>query len=419
VTETTRTGERHPGVDHRPNGYRVRMTFGERRYVRAGIPSFREAKRLALHWEDLRDAGEVPPEAETLPHRITFGLLAGEVLHETTTKTSRQTKRKRRASTVHAKTKALKPWSTGPRAKVAVHLFRYEAMRRWYAERSTEAPAAANGELAALKALLRHAREHYGAAIDARILDFKGDPTEERPLVALSVAELEFLAMSAPPAYVRLVLVLGTTGLRIGEALTLTDDRVHLGRYEVHIPAELCKEGDGKDVALTDEEVVLFREHLGGRLHVVTPSATGHLPSRTPNAAGLVFPAPRGGFLHYPKFHQNVWTPAVRAAAARWDAQHGAEDNPFRRPEGLKPHDLRATAATLMREAGLSREDAAARLGHHDSGELLDRIYDRSDKAARSKLALHAAAKAGLRAGGRDASAETPEHRSDAGKVGS
>jgi hypothetical protein len=51
------------------------------------------------------------------------------------------------------------------------------------------------------------------------------------------------------------------------------------------------------------------------------------------------------------------------AAAIAWREQHGhpaAMPTPF---DHLQPHDLRTTAATLMRDAGFDREQAAARWG--------------------------------------------------------
>jgi hypothetical protein len=50
-----------------------------------------------------------------------------------------------------------------------------------------------------------------------------------------------------------------------------------------------------------------------------------------------------------------------------------------------------------MRDAGFTKDQAAARLGHADSGELLDRIYDRGDRR-RVRKALDELAPAGLRA---------------------
>ena len=53
----------------------------------------------------------------------------------------------------------------------------------------------------------------------------------------------------------------------------------------------------------------------------------------------------------------------------------------------LKPHDLRATAITLMRDAGFTKDQVVARVGHADDGELIDRIYDRGDRRARADVA--------------------------------
>jgi hypothetical protein len=68
--------------------------------------------------------------------------------------------------------------------------------------------------------------------------------------------------------------------------------------------------------------------------------------------------------------------------------------------EALEPHDLRATAATLMRDAGFTREQAAARLGHADSGKLLDRVYDQGDRRVRAgvRQAIDTLTPRGLRA---------------------
>lgn len=53
----------------------------------------------------------------------------------------------------------------------------------------------------------------------------------------------------------------------------------------------------------------------------------------------------------------------------------------------LKPHDLRATAITLMRDAGFTKEQVVARVGHADDGELIERIYDRGDRRTRANVA--------------------------------
>jgi integrase len=181
-----------------------------------------------------------------------------------------------------------------------------------------------------------------------------------------------------------MLLFKGTVGCRIDELFTLTDDRVDLVAGEIFIPADLCKEAVDKWIALTAEEENLLREQLLAR------------------AAGTryVFPTKTGLTWHgrYGSFHRLVWAKATRRAAERWREVQGVEEaapTPF---DELEPHDLRATAATLMRDAGFTREEAAARLGHADSGKLLDRVYDVGDRRARMRKAIALRAPAGLRA---------------------
>ena len=77
-----------------------------------------------------------------------------------------------------------------------------------------------------------------------------------------------------------------------------------------------------------------------------------------------------------------MWSKAIAAPPAI-AAEHGLDvdaPTPF---DGLTVH-FRSTAATLMRERGFPRDDAAAGYGHADSGELLDRLYDVGDRSARA-----------------------------------
>src|SRR5262249_44402218 len=134
---------------------------------------------------------------------------------------------------------------------------------------------------------------------------------------------------NAPEYARRLLYFLATTGLRSGEAFTLTDDRVDLdgGRYldgpAVYIPAALNKEHRDKWVPLSPEEVELVREQLTP-VRVGGASPTSALPAR---AAGttLVFPKAQGGAWSTarPHFHKLVWTKAVTRAARAWRKEHG------------------------------------------------------------------------------------------------
>jgi len=224
-------------------------------------------------------------------------------------------------------------------------------------ERRTVAPEAARKELFRLKAILRHVAL-AGASYEPGILALSPGARSSRKGIALRLPELELFANAFPERMRSLPLFCGTVGLRIGEALSLTRDRVDLGAGTVFVPAELCKEDRDKTIPLTAEEVELLRAQLA----LVTTSAH-------------VWPRPRGGAYDHWSFWGKVWDPARQLAAAATTVA-GAGRQPF---GDLRPHDLRHTAATLMRRAGFDAELAALRLGHADAGWLLMTLYNHPD----------------------------------------
>ena len=314
---------------------------------------------------------------------------AGEaLLLRKSTLVSRKTKRKLREGGIEWWRRITKPWVQGDYADLPLSLLHRADVEDLIMLRASEHPKAANDELYGLKAILRYAGTR-GGQYDHGILEIEPIAQIRRVRRSLDVAELEFLASHAPDYAERLLLFLGTAGLRIKEAFTLTDDRIDLRAGEVFIPAALCKEGVDKIIDLTGEEKMLLREQLIAR-------APG---------TNVVFPSKTGKRWLYPRFHHAVWHKAVRRAARAWRAEHRLgewDSTPFEWQllddrgvprisddgspvlDRLEPHDLRATAATLMRDAGYTRDQAAARLGHADSGELLDRLYDVGDRRKRA-----------------------------------
>ena len=67
-----------------------------------------------------------------------------------------------------------------------------------------------------------------------------------------------------------------------------------------------------------------------------------------PGPEGLVFPAPKGGYLRRSNFRRRWWVRATRAAGV----------------EGLRFHDLRHSAATLAVAAGANTRELMERMGH-------------------------------------------------------
>ena len=392
---TTTTPTLLPGVHLHRDRYRVRVMFpapyGRHIEMRDNAD---DANALALELRRRRDAGLPPNDGVADP---TLRQAADALLARKASAVSRKTKRPLSANGRKHWDISTRPWREGPHADVPLSLLRRDRLEDVVLALAAEHPTTARNALESLKATLRYAGDR-GARFDLALLGIEAVVVEPRVRRALTIAQLDFLVAHVPAYARRLVLFLATTGLRCEEAFTLTDDRVNLGDASVSIPAPFNKEGRDKVVPLTPEEVALVREQLGV-LHVVdAASPTAHLPSR---AAGtdLVWPKAQGGrwSTSRPHFHKLVWSKATTRAAAAWREDHnlGADDaTPF---DDLKPHDLRATAATLMRDAGLSKDDAADRLGHADTS-LLDNVYDQGDRAARVARGLAAAAPDGLRA---------------------
>ena len=88
--------------------------------------------------------------------------------------------------------------------------------------------------------------------------------------------------------------------------------------------------------------IALPRSLLTEILHLAGPDR-GSDPDR------LVFVNRYGGPRRYQAFRRDAWDPAVRRSGVR-----------------AAPHDLRATCASLLVDAGASVKDVQAHLGHSD-----------------------------------------------------
>jgi integrase len=170
----------------------------------------------------------------------------------------------------------------------------------------------------------------------------------------LSAEQVAQLADAMPDTGSRvLVLVAAYGGLRWGELAALRRGRCDLLRRRIIV-----------DAAVSD---------LAGRLHVTVPKShqeravalpvfvveelalhLHHLP-RDPDT--FVFTSPRGGLLRYSNFRR-VWDRA--AAAARLD--------------GVTPHQLRHSCASLMHDAGADLVLVSRQLGH-ESPAVTGKVY--------------------------------------------
>ena len=276
----------------------------------------------------------------------------------------------------------LRPLIDGPHADTLVHLLPVARIRREHLERAAKHPKAANDERIGLEHVLRAARAD-GAKVPDALLELPTPVWETRERRTLTPAELVEFAQGAPAPYVRLVLLQGMVGNRIGELLQLRRSWIDLQAATVTIPAPAHKSGKrigAKVIPLLPEEVALFAEQLAP-LRVAGATPTSHLPG-TPADSELVWPMPNGdawpmvrGRVAHGYFHTQVWAPALKAAGL----QRGA----------LTSHDLRATAVTTMRDRGISEETCATRVGHADA-KLIRSIYDKGSRLARAQRELQA-----------------------------
>jgi integrase len=224
--------------------------------------------------------------------------------------------------------------------------------------RAARHPNAAKKELELVKRALRDAKRR-GQRFDPELLTVDAVKNVNRAGQALDVDELDQLVSWFPDELGRLVLLAGTVGLRIGEALSLTDDRVDVHAATVFIPAGLCKEKRDKTIMLTSSEVALVREQLLIRR----------------NGSRLVFPNPSGSRWDPNWFYDGAWHPACKAAAREWRHEREAGVDAATPFCTLVPHDLRHTAISLMARSGMRPEQIAARVGHKDGGALILNRY--------------------------------------------
>jgi integrase len=267
------------------------------------------------------------------------------------------------AATLERAQENLKPWRDefGERLLEALTLVEIEDA---IVEVAGEHRNKAKKSLEWLKRVLRDAQRR-GQRFDPALLQIEPIRSVSRSGIALDVDLLQRLGSWFPEQIALLPEIVGSVGLRIGEALSLEDDRVDVHRGELFIPAHLCKERREKTIKLAGFERELIAEQLLAR-----PPGTRIV---FPRAGGKRY-AP-GGMWSKPDFYKRVWHPARQAAAREWRSDHGQpewSETPFER---IVPHDLRHSAISLMAAGGMTPEVIAERVGHSDGGRLILERY--------------------------------------------
>lgn len=169
-----------------------------------------------------------------------------------------------------------------------------------------------------------------------------------------AITDEERALILSTPHRVRLAaLVMLYAGLRRGEALAIDLDRdVDLHTYQIHVHAAVRFESNQPILDTPKTEagerdiplVALLREELRGQHGLLLPSVQGKMCSDT----------------------------AFRRA---WDSYLHALSMAAGHPVAIRPHDLRHSYCTMLRDAGIDLKIAMMWMGHADKDMIL-RVYD-------------------------------------------
>ncbi len=195
-----------------------------------------------------------------------------------------------------------------------------------------------------------------------RSLPLPRRPRTHRPV--LSPAEVETLAGAMNrPENATLVRLLAYGGLRIGEAFALRCGDLDPVVGTLRIERSAHEIGGVVEIGPT--------KTYSNRIITMPSSLVTELADLTAGRAReeLLFPNRLGGPRRYQAFRRDAWDPAARRAGV-----------------AAKPHDLRATCASLLVDAGASVKDVQAQLGHADVTTTLG-LYARVRPGRRDDLA--------------------------------
>lgn len=265
------------------------------------------------------------------------------------------------ANSRHAATRTSGSNSSASHADVALGDVSRQLVRDWVAELSaSHAPASVHKTIGVLRQVLAM------AVSDSRLVLNPADGVE---LPAVGTVEQRFLTTEqlhgiadAAGQHRALVYVLGTCGLRFGEAAELRWRDVDLDKNSLSVR---------RSVTLVDNKFVVGTPKGGkGRTVSISGYVAGML---TPGASdALVLPDTAGGHMRGTNVRRRWWSDAVTAVQLFPRIEKNAAGEKVTVYE-FKIHELRHTAASLAIQAGANVKSLQNMLGHESAALTLDR----------------------------------------------
>lgn len=330
--------------------YRVRYRTPDRRQTtKRGFTTKRDAQAWAEQLEvDKRKGAYVAPAAG----RVKLGQFAGEWL---------DSKHKLKPST-RARYQVVLDTFIAEHAEVPLGDISRQLVREWVADLSTShAPASVHKTIGVLRQVL---------AMAVRENRLVMNPVDGVELPSVTSVEQRFLTLEqlhaladAAGDHRALVYVLGTCGLRFGEAAELRWGRdVDLQKLQIRVT---------RSVALVDNRFVVGSPKNGKGRTVSLPAFVADL--LTPgDADALVFPDSTGGYMRGTNVRRRWWADAVAAAKLFPRTVSGSDGRDTVLYE-FKIHELRHTAASLAIQGGANIKSLQNMMGHESAALTLDR----------------------------------------------
>jgi integrase len=218
------------------------------------------------------------------------------------------------------------------------------------------APTTARAVVFTLAAILREAVDDNRISRNPAERITAGARTERRvdPMhVANLAAKVPAIADAMPPRWRVAVILMATTGLRLGECLGLTVDRVDFLRRTVRVDRQLVKGAGGMVFGPPKTRAGVRAIPVPA---LVTDLLAAHLAQFPAGQDGLIFTTSTGA-----PVPRSNWSDRYRAACV------------VAAVEGrTRSHDLRHVAASALIASGLSVAAVQAVLGHASPAETLE-----------------------------------------------